>query len=84
MSKKKEWISLIIGFMGAMLGLYGVISFSHFVLMSLPLGLIMVSMLLIYWLIAVIPLIMMIANKNKLADYGFCKNKIGLQIIVGH
>ena len=43
----------------------------------------MVSMLLIYWLIALIPIIVMFVNKDKLADYGFSKSKISLQIIVG-
>lgn len=83
MSKKKEWICLIVGFLAAILGVYGVIAFNKFVLISLPIGLRMVSMLLIYWLIALIPIIVMLVNKDKLADYGFNKNKIGLQIIVG-
>lgn len=83
MSKKKEIISLIIGFGGAVAGLYGVVSFNQFVLMSLPLGIRMVSMILTYWLIALIPAIVMIVNKDKLTDYGFSKEKIGLQIIVG-
>ncbi len=83
MSKKKECISLIAGFFGSMLGLYGVVAFSQFVLMSLPIGIRMVNMLLIYQLIALIPIIVMFVNKDKLADYGFSKNKIGLQIIVG-
>lgn len=83
MSKKKEWICLIVGFLGAMLGLYGVVSFNQFVLMSLPLGLRMVSMLLIYWLIALIPIIVMLVNKDKLVDYGFSKDKKKFQIIVG-
>ncbi len=83
MSKKKEWICLTVSFLGSMLGLYGVIAFNQFVLMSLPLGLRMLSMILVYWLIALIPIIVMFANKDKLADYGFSKSKIGLQIIVG-
>ncbi len=83
MSKKKEWICLIVGFLGAMLGLYGVVAFNQFVLMSLPLGLRMVSMLLIYWLIALIPIIVMLVNKDKLVDYGFSKDKKKFQIIVG-
>lgn len=83
MSKKKEWICLIVGFLGAMLGLYGVVSFNQLVLMSLPLGLRMVSMLLIYWLIALIPIIVMLVNKDKLVDYGFSKDKKKFQIIVG-
>lgn len=83
MSKRKEWISLIVGFFGSMLGLYGVVAFYQFVLMSLPLGLRMVSMLLIYWLIALIPIVVMRVNKDKLVNYGFSKSKLGLQIIVG-
>ena len=83
MSKKKEWICLIVGFFGAMLGLYSVAAFNQFVLMSLPLGLRMVSMLLIYWLIALIPIIVMLVYKDKLVDYGFRKDKKKFQIIVG-
>ncbi len=83
MSKKKEWIYLIVGFFGAILGLYGVVSFNQFVLMSLPLGLRMISMIFVYWLIALIPIIVMFVNKDKLVDYGFSKNKMKFQIIVG-
>ena len=83
MSKKKEIISLIISFVGAVAGLYSVVSFNRFVLMSLPIGIRMVCMILTYWLIALIPTIVMIVNKGKLTDYGFSKEKIGMQIIVG-
>lgn len=83
MSKKKEWICLIVGFFGAILGLYGVVSFNQFVLMSLPLGLRMISMIFVYWLIALIPIIVMFVNKDKLVDYGFSKDKMKFQIIVG-
>ncbi|MGN0608288.1 MAG: CPBP family intramembrane glutamic endopeptidase [Oscillospiraceae bacterium] len=83
MSRKKEWISLTVGFLGAMLGLYGVVSFNRYVLMSLPLGLRMAMMIVIYWLIALIPIIMALVNKEKLNDYGFTKEKIGTQIVTG-
>jgi len=83
MSKKKEWICLIVGFFGAILGLYGVVSFNQFVLMSLPLGLRMISMIFVYWLIALIPIIVVFVNKDKLVDYGFSKDKMKFQIIVG-
>ena len=83
MSKKKEWICLIAGFLGAMLGLYGVVLFNQFVLMSLPLGLRMVSTVFIYWLIALIPIIVMLVNKDKLADYGFRIDKKKFQVITG-
>ena len=83
MSKKKEWICLIAGFLGAMLGLYGVVVFNQFVLSSLPLGLRMVGMVFIYWLIALIPIIVMLVNKDKLADYGFSSDKKKFQVITG-
>lgn len=83
MSKKKEIISLIIGFMGTVAGLYGVVAFKQFVMMSLSLGMRMVSMILTYWLIALIPIVVMLVNKNRLTDYGFSKNKIWMQIVVG-
>lgn len=83
MKKKKEWIYLIVGFLGAMLGLFGVVLFNQFVLMSLPLVVRMISMIFVYWLIALIPIIIMFAVKDKLAEYGFSKEKITLQIIVG-
>lgn len=83
MRAKKEWLCLVVGFLGAILGLYGVISFNQFVLMPLPLGLRMVSMPIIYWLIAVIPIIVMFISKDKLADCGFSKSKIATQVLVG-
>lgn len=75
MSKTKEWIFLIVGFLGAMLGLYGVKLFNQFLLTSLPLGLRMIMVIFIYWLIALIPIIVMFVNKDKLVEYGFCKIK---------
>lgn len=80
--KKKELVSLIIGFAGAFLGLYGVISFNRFVLMSLPLGLRMVCMIVTYWLIALIPVIVMFVRKDNLADY-WNNDRIGYQILTG-
>ncbi len=62
MGKKKEIISLIIGFAGAWAGLYGVVAFNQFVLMSLSLGIRMASMILTYWLIALIPVITVFAS----------------------
>ena len=83
MEKKKEWIYLIVGFLGVMLGLIGVVLFNQFVLMSLPLAVRMISMIFVYWLIALIPVIIMFAVKDKLSEYGFSKEKISLQIIIG-
>ena len=62
--------------MGAVAELYGVESFNRFVLMSLPIVIRMVCMILTYWLIALIPAIVMVVNKDKLTDYGFSKEKM--------
>ena len=40
-------------------------------------------MIFVYWFIAVVLIILMLANKDKLAEYGFSKEKITFQIIVG-
>lgn len=80
--KKKELVSLIIGFAGAFLGLYGIMSFNRFVLMSLPLGLRMVCMIVTYWLIALVPVIVMLVRKDNFADY-WNTDRIGYQIITG-
>ena len=80
--KKKEIVYLIIGYLGAFLGLFGVVSFNQFVLISLPLWLRMVSMIVIYWLIALVPVIIMIVSKDKIADY-WNTDKVGYQILTG-
>ena len=66
-----------------MLGLFGVVSFNQFVLMSLPLALRMISTIFVYWLIALVPIIIIFVNKDKLAEYGFSKERVTFQIIVG-
>ena len=43
----------------------------------------MVSMVFIYWLIALIPIIAMLVNKDKLEDYGFRIDKKKFQVITG-
>ncbi|MGN0552479.1 MAG: lysostaphin resistance A-like protein [Oscillospiraceae bacterium] len=83
MTKKKEWISLVIGYIGSMLGLVGVRLFNQYILMSLPLAARMVCMIVVYWLVALIPMILIFSNEEKLSDYGFTKEKLGSQAVVG-
>lgn len=83
MDKKREWTGLIIGFLGSVLGLYGVIVCNHLLSILLPPGVMMVCTPVVYWLIAVIPIVMMIIYKDKLTDLGFVKEKPGYQILVG-
>ncbi len=84
MNKKKELGSLIIGYLGSILGLFGVICFNQYdVLMSLPLRVRMISMIAVYWLIALIPSIVVFVNKEKLLPYIFDRNQIVKQIVLG-
>ncbi|MDE6592813.1 MAG: CPBP family intramembrane metalloprotease, partial [Oscillospiraceae bacterium] len=52
-------------------------------LKSLPLGLRMASMMFTSWLIAAGPIIVAAVHKTRLSDYGFTKNKLGMQILWG-
>ena len=83
MRTKTDWCSLVIAFLGALLGLCSVIYFNKFVLMSLSLGIRLIVIPIVYWLIALIPIIVMFIDKSKLKDLGFSKSKIGFQIIIG-
>lgn len=83
MTKKKDWVNLIIGFIGSMLGLIVLNVFNRNIRMLLPLPARMITMVITYWLIALVPIILMIVNKEKLSEYGFTAVKFGKQIIVG-
>lgn len=83
MEKKKNIVYLIITYIGALASCLGVILFGQYVMMSLPLVGRMVSMLTTYWLIAVVPFIIMKISKMNLETIGFVKEKKGTQIIIG-
>ncbi len=83
MSKKKEWISLIVGFVGSLAGCFGLLMFNSYLLMSIPLIPRMIVMIVFYWIIALPAIIAMIVCKDKLTDFGFSKNKVFLQILIG-
>ena len=80
MSKRKEWILLITGFAGALLGTFGVLMFNTHVLSALPTILRIILYVVGYWIIAVVPLILMYANKEKMRDYFAGKEKLLWQI----
>ena len=43
----------------------------------------MIVMIVFYWLITLVPVILMVFNKEKLYEVGFLKKKVIVQIIVG-
>lgn len=83
MTRKKDWVNLIIGFISSMLGLIVLNVFNRNILMLLPLPARMAASVIAYWLIALVPIILMLANKEKLSEYGLTAVKFGKQIIVG-
>lgn len=83
MDRKKETISLIIGFLGSMLGLFGVVMFNQYILMSLPLAVRMIMMIVTYWAIAIVPIIIMFRDKKPVSEYGFCREHVFRQILIG-
>lgn len=83
MSKTRAWISVIVGFAGSLAACLGVIFLTNSFMMSLPLILRMAFMIISYWLIAVPAIILAIIFKDKLRDFGFVKDKLFIQILLG-
>lgn len=81
--KKKAVIQLVIGCAGVMALLFAVQLFNGYILMSLSLMARMVSMVVENWFVAAVPLIIMTAAKDTPNDYGFGRERIGLQVAVG-
>lgn len=82
-NKRTEISIIIIGYIGVMLCTLGLVMFFKYVLMSLPLVLRMAAGIIFYWIIALVPLIIIFASKEKFTDYGFAKEHIPKQIITG-
>ena len=82
MSRKKELIGLTIGFFGTMLICF-LVNYYGYILSYLPLSLRMVLAIVVYLMIAVIPIAIMFHDKDKLLEYGFRKEHIFRQILIG-
>ncbi len=81
--RKHEVIDIMIGFTGVMCMTFLLIQFNRYVLMSLPLPLRMVLMIILYWSIALVPVMIIILRKEPLTEFGFSKAKILRQVITG-
>ena len=82
-SLKKEWIGLIIGFIGIMAGCFVVRLINQYLIMMIPLIPRMITMIVSYWLTALAVLILFFVHKDKLKDYGFSKENFFAQILIG-
>lgn len=83
MKKNKIIIETIIAIISVFILEYGLICFNKYILMSLPIVARMILMIILYWLIAVVPIILCKKNKYTLNDIGLSKNKLVKQIVVG-
>lgn len=80
---KKTIIWIVIAITGVVARLLGVNAFNQYVLMKLPLVWRMVVMIVTYLPIAIVPFCIAIFNKDKWSNYGFSKDKIGYQVLIG-
>lgn len=83
MKKSDEWIGLISGFIGSIVGLLVLLIFNLYVLGRLPQPFRAISTFPTYWFVAVAIIVLMIIFKDKPTSIGFRKEKIGLQILIG-
>lgn len=80
---KKEWIRLAVGFLGSLAGLAALVAFNDNVLMQLPLAARTVAMFAGYWLVALVPLILVFIEKERFKDYILDKKDVNFQVITG-
>lgn len=66
-----------------MIGATLVLLFNQNVLSYLPIALRMLCVVILYWLIAFVPGIVMKLSKDSLHSYGFSNTRIGKQVILG-
>ncbi|MCD7782901.1 MAG: CPBP family intramembrane metalloprotease [Firmicutes bacterium] len=83
MRNKSELADIVIGFIGTMMMFLGLNIFNAYVLMSISFHLRMIAAFVTYWVVAIVPIIIMIARKEKLSQYGFSKSNIVKQVITG-
>jgi len=81
--KKKELFLLILAVCGVFVTLFCVVLFNNYLLMTLPLPLRAVLMVATQWLLFLVPGFLMLARKERMQDFGFTKNALGKQIMIG-
>jgi membrane protease YdiL (CAAX protease family) len=81
--EKKKVIQLVVAIVGVFAGVFGLVIFNQNLLLRFPVGIRMVLMIVTYWLLLFVPGILMLANKEKLSDFGLEKEKIPQQILIG-
>ncbi len=83
MNRKREILDVTVGFLGALLGLYGLVQFNRHLFMALPLSLRMITAVVAYWAIAVVPVIVLLVRRDSFWICGFSRSGVFLQILTG-
>lgn len=83
MTKKKELRDLLIGIIGVFIGLLVEIFLGTGIVQSFPQPFKAISVIILYWLIALVPLCIIFLNKEKLKDYILGQGKVYSQILTG-
>ncbi|MEE1060744.1 MAG: type II CAAX endopeptidase family protein [Ruminococcus sp.] len=81
--RNKAIIQMVIASIGVIGGVFVINLFNQYVLTSLPIVWRMVLMIVTYFMIALVPFCISVINKDKLYDFGFTKEKLGYQMLVG-
>lgn len=84
MVKTRQHVFLfIIAVCGVFACLFGLRMFNQYLLMGFPLAARMILMIITQWSLFLVPGILMLVKKEKLADLGFTKKRIPQQILIG-
>lgn len=83
MDRKKDVSSLLWGLAGAGVGFIVLLCFNSYLLMSLPLGMRMMTMIPAYWLIGIAPACAAVRRGITLSDMVFTRENLGRQIFIG-
>jgi len=81
--KNKELLLLIIAVCGVFVTLFGLLLFNNYLLKAFPLPLRAILAVATQWLLFLVPGILMLARKERIQDFGFAKNGLGNQILIG-
>lgn len=76
-------MQLTIAVIGVFLALFLIVLFQQNIMMSFPIVVRAILMIVIQWFLALVPIILVIFNKDHLTDFGFSKKNILLQILIG-
>lgn len=80
---RKNIIDLILIYWGAMAGVYVVLYLNQNIILKWDLIHRMLGVIASYWIIALVPILVMARSNDKLCSYGFTKTSMSKQVILG-